>query len=991
AILVAVPALLVALGAALPVDLGLLAPDAWAGTADGGLLLLLLLAVAWAAWAAMVLTVSVELWSVVRGAPAPRLPGLAAPQRWAAALVAGLLLVPTASWAPVVGATTADQASPSALGALVAGVAAADGDDLPVLDRGVRTSSGADGATGPTSADAVAGLGQVGTDHGPGRPRAVGAGGAGLPTVEVERHDTLWQLAEQHLGDGERFMEIVALNAGVVQADGRALGADGRLYPGWLLRLPASDDGPSPTSMPRRHRVALGDTLWEVAEEHLGQGARYPEVFAANRDRVQPDGARLEDPDLIRPGWVLDLPGTEAAEESLPAEDQADSDGTLVGRVPAHGADTPTGAQAPESPHPPVGEDTQVVAPIERAPASVPAPGGPAPSPTAAAPDPAADPADSAGLPAGGALSALLLAAMAGELVRRRRRFQRLRRPGERMPQPTPMQRALEHSARSAVAEGGGAAADLLDRSLAQLGREAARAGTPVPPVRVVRSKPDSVQLELAEPEGAVAPISPFGAADEGRWVLDPALLETGDPADAGPGGDLDADSGGPTGGAADADPGAQAAPGADAPPALPGLVAIGTAGTETVLVDLTTLGTLQVTGSTAAVADTLRGLTVELGLGGTPGSAARSACLADPALVRATEPGVMAVVDAADAAQVLTTALERGPGVDPVELLVADQVLPDVAVPPSIGARSAGLITSAPVPVAGAVLHVDDTGTAVLAPDGLVLRPSALPEAAASALLGLLAATDIPDDPEGTHPEDSQDADRELPDPADSQARAARAWAGGGDSAMPTIAPRLLVLGQLRVEHAAGPVESTRIGRLAETAAFIHLNPDSRPSALQSALWPGVRSNAQTCRQMITRTRTWLGRAVTGDPHLQQLSETGGLLRLGPGVTSDWDDFQRLAEAGLADPHDTEQLTAALQLVRGRPFGPVAGRELPWTDLHVNTMIELIVDVAHELALRHERAGNPSAARDAALRGLRTECESEVLQAIVARLGRRA
>jgi hypothetical protein len=191
-------------------------------------------------------------------------------------------------------------------------------------------------------------------------------------------------------------------------------------------------------------------------------------------------------------------------------------------------------------------------------------------------------------------------------------------------------------------------------------------------------------------------------------------------------------------------------------------------------------------------------------------------------------------------------------------------------------------------------------------------------------------------------------------------------------------------------VEGAAGPVESTRIGRLAETIAFVHLYPDSRPSALQSALWPGSRSSAQTCRQMITRARTWLGRADGAQPYLEQLSETGGVLRLRPEVTSDWDDFQRLAEAGLADPTDTAQLSAALRLIRGRPFGPVAARELPWTDLHVNTMIELIVDVAHELALRHEVAGNLSAARDAALRGLRTECESEVLQGIVARLGRR-
>ena len=75
-----------------------------------------------------------------------------------------------------------------------------------------------------------------------------------------------------------------------------------------------------------------------------------------------------------------------------------------------------------------------------------------------------------------------------------------------------------------------------------------------------------------------------------------------------------------------------------------------------------------------------------------------------------------------------------------------------------------------------------------------------------------------------------------------------------------------------------------------------------------------------------------------------------------------------------------------ALALVRGRPFGAVASRELPWADLHINEMISLISDVAHALAVRHEAAGRQSAARDAALRGLRTESESEILEAIVAR-----
>jgi hypothetical protein len=141
----------------------------------------------------------------------------------------------------------------------------------------------------------------------------------------------------------------------------------------------------------------------------------------------------------------------------------------------------------------------------------------------------------------------------------------------------------------------------------------------------------------------------------------------------------------------------------------------------------------------------------------------------------------------------------------------------------------------------------------------------------------------------------------------------------------------------------------------------------------------------------MISRTRTWLGRAADGAPYLLPFSDTGGRLRLRDEVGSDWADFQDLAARGLADPSDVDNLTAALHLVRGRPFGAVAAREIPWADLAINDMVSLITDVAHELAVRHERAGRLHEACAAALRGLLTESESEVLEAIVARTARRS
>lgn len=52
---------------------------------------------------------------------------------------------------------------------------------------------------------------------------------------------------------------------------------------------------------PTFHTVEKGDTLWAVASKTLGNGARYTEIFEANRPM-------LSDPDKIYPGQVLRIP-----------------------------------------------------------------------------------------------------------------------------------------------------------------------------------------------------------------------------------------------------------------------------------------------------------------------------------------------------------------------------------------------------------------------------------------------------------------------------------------------------------------------------------------------------------------------------------------------------------------------------------------------------------------------------------------------------------
>lgn len=61
------------------------------------------------------------------------------------------------------------------------------------------------------------------------------------------------------------------------------------------------------------------ESLWEIAEKCLGDGRRYPEIFKLNQHKEQPDGARLRMADLIRPGWVLDMPDDARNTHVVPA------------------------------------------------------------------------------------------------------------------------------------------------------------------------------------------------------------------------------------------------------------------------------------------------------------------------------------------------------------------------------------------------------------------------------------------------------------------------------------------------------------------------------------------------------------------------------------------------------------------------------------------------------------------------------------------------
>ena len=103
--------------------------------------------------------------------------------------------------------------------------------------------------------------------------------------------------------------------------------------------------------------VIPGDTAWDLAETHLGDGMRWQELWTLNHTRPQPDGRTWTDPDLLLPGWELALPATTATPAAVTGS------GTAITRQPGRhrlgpGRDPPrrrdalAGAVDPK-PHPP--------------------------------------------------------------------------------------------------------------------------------------------------------------------------------------------------------------------------------------------------------------------------------------------------------------------------------------------------------------------------------------------------------------------------------------------------------------------------------------------------------------------------------------------------------------------------------------------------------------------------------------------------------------
>jgi len=101
---------------------------------------------------------------------------------------------------------------------------------------------------------------------------------------------------------------IMAATRGVPQPVGGPITNPGLIFPDQTLLIPLPCPALRLAGDHVLYVVRQGDYLGEIAARFLGDWRLYRQIGDLNRGVHQPDGAALEDDNLIQPGWVLRLP-----------------------------------------------------------------------------------------------------------------------------------------------------------------------------------------------------------------------------------------------------------------------------------------------------------------------------------------------------------------------------------------------------------------------------------------------------------------------------------------------------------------------------------------------------------------------------------------------------------------------------------------------------------------------------------------------------------
>ena len=902
---------------------------------SGNFLVGALMVAGWIAWATFTLAVLVEAASMLRRRRTPKLPALGAQQRLAAVLLAAITLGLAGGTSAAVASSTAAEAVP-------------------------QTAHLSQHAAPPNGHQVAAPVHTfASTDPQAQQDQAV-------TVIEVQPGDTLWDLAATHLGDGHRWHEIAALNYGTPQADGGALTDSHWIEPGWQLQLPQSQQpaASGPAGQDLKVTVEQGDTLYDLAEEHLGDGDRYPEIVQATADLTQPGGDRLTDPDLIRPGWQVIIPGA-AAE---PAEPPQTTDPTTPE------SDKQTQVEPPSEP-------TQI--PLEPETQSATA------KPTQVGEvetgqEPVTD-EDTRWVPSklqtAGGLGALLAASVTAAVLARRRHVSRTSPPGSRLPVPEPATEAFEQELR-AIADPIGR--ESINIALRDLAAHAHAAGEPAPPILFVRYAGDGTEMQVYLEHPAALPHPWLGSDDQRIWSIsnDDLAEHIRSRTDAG-----------------------------DVPAAYPALVGLGLGDQAThLLLDLERMRHLDLRGEPTRARGVLATLLLELVTSEWADDLQVTVVGEHADLAAALTSPRMLHLDTVEQALARITGHEQPPGQDPAVVRWPPEV---VFLPTSldqaqteqlqqlVDAETPGMaFVTIDVGCGQAAIDLQaDTLEATLQPSGMPIQVQHLDQAEYNEILTVLNVNHVPGPAwtttlaQACEPDvdklPAPDPTEPLPDPAEA--------AGGAEVEHTT--PHVRMLGPVELVGADTSVLSGTIGHLhaaVEMTAYLSLREGATAEQLTAALWPNQAVKPATRHSAISRTRRLLGTTPEGTARLEGHSSGAGTTTYHlTDVGSDWEEFTRLHGS---DPSHTPlaDLRRALQLVCGTPFSQVrdgAGRvranRYLWSDTIGAHMVASIVDVACETARRALQEGRPRLAAEAADAGLRASTDHERLwrYAITARL----